>query len=439
MFENPFTLNSFQTYLTPLKNSLFYFTAVGINRGMPFLLIPLLTNIMTVEEYGYISLASVAISLLKNFIGLNPSLFVIAKYFKYSRNELSQYISGILCLVAVTLFIGGGLVFILNEAIGFAPGLSPIIIAAITFPSAFMVVEALALTILQMERRAEKFFLYSFISALLQLLFVIVLVVNLRTGWQGKITGDFLASLLICLLLLGNLIKKGYVARIFDKNKLKDFFTFSFPLLPHSLSLWTMNFMDRFLITFFCGVQAIGLYSAAYNVGMGLMLLYDALQRVWQPYFFEYLEKESYSAKLSIVRWTWLYYLFCIFVFVLSVFVVAWITPWIFGEAFRSAYVYIPLIFLGYTFHGMYRAVAGYLYHLKMNALLAKITFTSALINTVLNIILINANCPIGAAQSTAITFFFSFVVVQLIVIKKYDMPWFSFGDLFKRPLKNIG
>ncbi len=419
------------------QNLVMYFLAVGINRGMPFLLIPLLTNYLNTEEYGIVSLAAVMVGLLKNIIGFNPSIFFITKFFTINEDELSGYFFNSIWLTIISSVFFLGLFFFFAIEGNYFPGQHNFFIFLIFITALLAVIETVVLSIIQMQKKGRVFLTFNLVSALLQISFIVIFVVIFRKNWQGKLLADFLAGLIICITLIIYFSREFHRNRIFSLNKIQTLLTFSLPFLPHSISLWAMNFIDRFFLERIVGIQSVGLYSAAYNLGLGLMLIYDSLQRTWQPYFFESLSNNKDDEKRVIVKWTWLYYFFALLLFAIATCSVNLLVPYLFGKEFRNAIEFIPLIFLGYTFQGMYRAVAGYLYHLNKNGLLALITTSSAVLNVILNYWLISRNGPIGAAQSTAITFFYMFLFVKIVVLKTSSMPWFTFHKPNKCDLKN--
>ena len=124
------------------------------------------------------------------------------------------------------------------------------------------------------------------------------------------------------------------------------------------------------------------------------------------------------------VRYTWMYYagsivLFFVYVEVLRVFL-----PLLVGKEYLAAMEFIPMIVLAYTVLGMYRVIAGYLYHSNRTMILAAITTAAAIVNIIMNYILIPLNGTIGAAQATLIAFVILFIAVKIVVVRTYDMPW---------------
>ena len=403
-----------------------YLIAVGINRGMPFLLIPILTKHLTPEEYGYLGLASIIVSILKVIIGLSPSLFVITNFNILGKDQLAKSIFQIIVVVVCTFLFSLILLTVFSDFFASKFGINIRVLTMLAVTASLLSIDALILIIIQMRKDALVFFLFSVLSALLQYLMTIIMVVYLGKGWVGKVFGDLLVTIIFVALLMLYLWRRGYVSSKYNSVLMKKFLRFSLPLMPHVVSLWGLNFVDRFFLARMVSIEAVGYYTVAYTIGMGLMLFYDSLQRTWQPYFYEYLAENDHQKRIQIIKFTWLYYLGCIGIYFISVGIIQRIVPLFVGEQYQLALKFIPLIFLGYTFHGMYRAVAGYLYFSQRTSLLSLITVSAVILNAILNYWLIQRHGAIGAAEATAYTFLYSFVVVQLASMKVYHMPWFG-------------
>ncbi len=418
-----------------IRNSGMYLLAVGLNRGMSFLLLPLLTVFMSTSEYGIVSLSAIIIGFLKCLIGFNPSLYVIVNYYKNNRQELAGLITNLLVLTLASSVVLLLPFYLIAARVWNFGSLWPLFTIVIFITAVLIVIESFVFTLIQMEKKGKTFFWFSLVSALLQFGLVVAFVIGFKWNWQGKLLGDLIAELAICLILLGYLRKQYPQKSAFSWEITKSIIRFSLPLLPHAVSLWGMNFIDRFFLERIEGIQSVGLYSAAYTLGLGLMLVYDAFQRAWQPFFFEAVDKDEPSTKLKIARFTWIYYAGAVLLFFLAMGLAFWLRPVVFGAEFQSAIRFVPLIFLGYTFQGMYRVIAGHLYLKERNRILAAITVSAAVLNILLNYWLITRNGIMGAAQSTAITFGFMFVITSIIVARTKSIPLFYFlnrqkGDL---------
>lgn len=412
---------------TIAKNSILYLIAVGANRGMPFLLVPLLTRYLTVEEFGYLGIATVILGLLTIVVGLNPSLFVIRNFCRLGKEDIAKYVYHGLLVILAMLMLTSLILWLSSDFLRERYDLGLDMLLAIAVIASMAATAALILTVIQMEKNAFLFLKFSLTSALLQLVFVVSLVVLLKGGWKGKIVADLIAAMIFGLLLLFYSMNRSYISIGYTWHNMKNLLVFSLPLLPHALSMWGMNFIDRFFLAEMVNVEVVGLYSAAYLVGMGMMLLHDSMQRAWQPFFFERLLGEDLVHKARIVKYTWLYYLGCIIFYFIYVWTISLIMPYLMGDNFQAAFQFIPLVVLGFTFNGMCRVCASCLYHVNRTGVLATVSGVSVILNFILNYMLILRYGAIGAAQATAITYLFYFLAVKVLAAYYYKMPWFTF------------
>lgn len=190
------------------------------------------------------------------------------------------------------------------------------------------------------------------------------------------------------------------------------------------MAFWVMSYIDRLFLAEMTDMETVGLYSTAYMLGLGMSLVHESVHRAWQPYFYEYLAKDNQEIKKRMVKYTWLYYAGSIVAFLVYVEMVRLLLPILVGEEYLPAMEFVPLLVLGYTVLGMYRVIAGYLYHNSRTLTLAAVTVFSALINIIMNYILIPEYGAIGAAQATLIAFLALFLIVKVIVVRTSDMPW---------------
>lgn len=119
-----------------------------------------------------------------------------------------------------------------------------------------------------------------------------------------------------------------------------------------------------------------------------------------------------------------LYYVVSIVVFFIYVEVLGLFLPLFVGEEYLLSMEFVPLVVLGYAVLNMYSVVAGYLYHDGRTITLAVVTILSALLNIMMNFVLIPLGGAIRAAQAALIAFVFLFLVIKLIVVRSCDMPW---------------
>ncbi len=201
-----------------------------------------------------------------------------------------------------------------------------------------------------------------------------------------------------------NLLKKP------DVLKLKELLCFSMPLIPNYLSWWIIDSSDRYIVLFALGVDSNGVLAIAHKFPTILQSIFGLFLNAWQDMaiatenadnnFFTDVFKKLY--KFSFLM------LFAL-IPVTKIFVLL-----IMGTDYKIACDYIPFYYLGAVFQS-FCSFWGVGYLRSKNT---KGSFTSsvyaALINAIVNILVVKFVGLHAAAISTFIAFF----VMWLIRIK---------------------
>ena len=184
--------------------------------------------------------------------------------------------------------------------------------------------------------------------------------------------------------------------------------------------------IDRVLINKMIGIEATGIYTVGYQIGMVIHLLAISFNLAWSPFLFEKLKQSESnpSIKLKLVKLTYIYNVTILSLGLILGLIAPWFLKFFVGESFASASQYIIWVSVGYAFNGMYFMVANYIFYAKKTHVLALITFVSAIFNIFATYILIKYNGAIGAAQATCFTFFIFFILTWILSNRVYRMPW---------------
>ena len=91
---------------------------------------------------------------------------------------------------------------------------------------------------------------------------------------------------------------------------------------------------------------------------------------------------------------------------------------------FSQSLQYIPLLVIGFSFEGLRKPLASFLMYKDKVKTLGVITLLAALVNIVLNIILIQKYGISGAAYATISAFGLLYVVTLFLVFRYCDIRW---------------
>ena len=244
-------------------------------------------------------------------------------------------------------------------------------------------------------------------------------------GWQGRVLPQVVVAVLFGLVAFYLLYKNGFIVQfsIVKEYKVKAL-TFSTPLIFHTLGGSIIGFSDRFFILIMLGLDNVGIYSVAYQIGMVIALVQNSFNQAWVPYFFEKLKENKLSEKVKIVKITYLYFAFMLLLAWIFYLVTPIIYTYFIGDAFNAGESVVLWVLLGYAFQGMYKMVVNYLFFLKKTNTIAYCTIFTMILNLGLNYFLIKINGINGAAQATLISFLALFIIVFITSKRNFEMPW---------------
>ena len=110
-------------------------------------------------------------------------------------------------------------------------------------------------------------------------IFIVLLKYGLIGALLSLVIGQFFS--LIYLVLKNNLID-NFCLKYVSKKELKELISFSWPMIPNSMSSWVMNLSDRFLITTFIGIEQSAIYAIANKLPNLFAIVQNTFNLAWQ-------------------------------------------------------------------------------------------------------------------------------------------------------------
>ncbi len=381
---------------------------------------PIWTRFFSKSDYGILSLSMTTIIFLGAFSKFGLQHAATRYYCEFdspdSARPMEAYYSTIFIgLITTGLLLCGG--YFLLFYLGLLPGLGiprelVVFIAAIAFMEAM---KGLMNVTLLVEHRALKWSVFAVIARYAQFLLSLVFVVFLGAGLYGYFAGQALALfILLAVLVLPYFMSAKIRPARFSLSFLRESVVYGLPLLGFELSMTFLAIGDRFLISFFLGVGALGLYSAGYNFCTYVLgLIASPLKMTVMPMAFELWKKEGVEKTSEFLgRVLNYYFLFIIPIFFGLNYLGREILSFVASEKYADASSIIFYVSLALIFKGVYFIFGMGMYIKKDTKALFGIIISSAVLNVVLNLLLIPAMGLVGAALSTALSYIFFIAVL---------------------------
>ncbi|HOJ50767.1 MAG TPA: polysaccharide biosynthesis C-terminal domain-containing protein [Spirochaetota bacterium] len=253
--------------------------------------------------------------------------------------------------------------------------------------------------------------LYTVVLTLTNILFIIIL----GTGINGYLISMILASFFDILYLSCKVgIKDKLSFNYIDRNIAKEMLIFSIPLIPNSLF---SNMSNRYFILYYLGLAANGIYGVANKFPTLISLLHRIFFLSWQiSAVEEYNSGDKDKFYTNIFNF---FYFSMIIVVSLYITFNKLVIKLLVSQEFYIAWKYSPILF----FAAIFLSFSGFLgtnYTASKNTKGALITtFLGAIINIILNFILIPSYGLYGSCFSTLISYF-AIWIIRIFDTRKY-------------------
>lgn len=397
-----------------IKNTLIIFIGRFCTQFISFLLIPIYTYNLSTSDYGYIDVVQTYISLIIPILllRLDSSIFRFLIDARKDKNEQKVIISNSAFFIFSQNLIFIIIFFILNCFFHFKYAL------AILLNGILMSISSI---LLQIARGIGKNIDYSIASIIagittiiLNIFFIIVL------GYDGSsiLYATAIANLLCSLyLIFRNKTYKLINVKNIKKQKFKDMLRYSLPMIPDGLSWWIVNVSDRTIITFVLGAAANGIYAISSKFSNILSSLYQIFNMSWQESASLHINDEDSNEFFTgvldnIYR---IFFTICCLLLVMMPFVFKIFI----GDNYQSAILFIPPLLLGNLYNATANVLGGVYIAIKKTKYGARTTMMAAIINIIINILLINKIGLFAASISTLISYII-LTIYRYIDVQKY-------------------
>lgn len=414
-----------------ISNGKIYLIANLVNASIPFLLLPLLTRYLTPAEYGEVAMFLALSVGLTAFVGISVHGIATNMYYEYGSDKCRQakFVGSCIHVIFLSALTTLLVIIALSDFIQEKLGISQYFIFVSVIVALANSVIQLRLVQWQVRKKAKSFGLFQVSFGLCNILTSLLFVVTFNQGSEGRVDAQLISSALFTFIALFFLKKDNlYIINIFEMSSYKEICNFGIPLIPHIFGIFLLTSFDRVVISDKLGISEVGIYMVAMQLSMGLKVIFDALNKAFAPWLYEQLTIDNnHLVKIKIVKSTYIYCL-SLFVFpLLTYFLASGAITIIAGYEYEKASGVLVWLVLGQIFAGMYLMVTNYIFYSKRTLPLSAVSMLSAIIHIGLLYIFIDMYGFVGAGVAFAISMLCRFILVWLVAIKVYPMPWFNF------------
>jgi len=394
--------------------------AIGdiLGRGLNYLLVPVFVYFLSPSEYGILAITTTIYSLLIAQYDVIINSPISRFYSDYSdQNERKRFLGTLWIMVIVQ----GAFITVCLEKLGLGPlthffenvPYDPYLRYVVWTTLLVVLSRGLLLTVFRASGRAVAY-TSAYVSSAIVKSIAIVFFLWMGQGAIGSLRGEFLGVAIVGIPLLFLTFREVIFSWSWDIARKVVFF--SSPLIFHQMAHWILNLSDRIILERAVSIEAVGLYSFAYQFGLGLNVIYFSINNAWFPYFFRNVGRND--RRTQITRLTTYFWMSVVgiglFVALLSRPVVLLIAP----ESYAKALQPLPWVLLGYIILGLHFIPINVLYFQKRTVAIAVGTVVAAITNLCLNIWLIPQFGMLAAAINTSISYAVMFTILMTYSVR---------------------
>lgn len=420
-------IHSYKKSSVGVKASVWFTICSLAQKGVLFLTTPLFTRIMTSEEFGKYSSFMSWQEIVSIFATLNLSYQVFNNGMIKFKKDKDGYATSMIGLMVLSCSLLLACLYVFQERWKVLTGLDGISIL-------LMVLYSLSSGIIGIWTIRNK---YEFNYRPIVLLTLSMVILNPIMGllfvssFENKVLARVISSVIVISLFafisLILMIRKSRM--IINLKHWKYALRIDLPLIPHFLAVVILNSSDRIMISALAGDVYTAKYTIAYNVATVMQIIVNSIYASLNPWIYRKMEDKAYvhiyKNMNKSIFFVWFLCLIPMFFAREAVIILG-------GEQYIEAAHLVPVVSASIMVIFNYSFFITIEMFYEKNFYTAIGTFISALVNILLNYILIPLYGYSMAAYTTLISFlvlfYFHFLIYNKIIrSKKIDTKIINF------------
>lgn len=393
--------------------------------GIAFISAPIFTRMLGTDNYGVVAICSTWGAIAVSVFGLEVQGSLAPAKNRFSDEEQSKFRSSIMCLATFVFSIMSVLIIVLYDPISSVIRLDFTLILLVLAQAYGQICVKIINSIYVLDFKAKHNLVLAVIVSVgtTVLSWVLIGRFDKSVNYYGRVLGlasvYFIVGIIICIKLVIN-------GRVLYNQRYWSFaLKIGIPYVFHGLASNVLGQSDRVMLQRMVSDSAVGIYSFAASFGTIINTIMYAFTNSWVPFFYEDMKNDNMELIRNRAN-------NCIELFSVLTLGFVLLTPEVFAiianDDFFAGCSYIAILVVGNFMDFLYLFPANVEMHHGRSDIVAKATTYAALLNIILNFILIGALGTIGAVISTAISHFFMFLFHYFSAkrLSKERFPFYS-------------
>lgn len=403
-------------------NAFFYTFGVVLAQGTNFIALMILSRLMPTDQYALIAVFVVWVSIFGTIAGLQAYGSMNNAKLDFGADKLDAYTSATYGLGVLSLAVMAGVFFLLHDFLVASMHFSfDVILLALIQGFFSFTIQHIAAKY-RVLNQPGKFVFWTAAVCILRLVISVLLVLRFtQNKYLGEVYGSSIAYAVVGAAALLVIFVRG--KSFYNAKWWKYCLVISLPYVFSGLANYVLLQANRLMLQAMSTPEETGLYSFVSIIAVTVTGVWLAFNNAWSVWYFD---KTHAGEKEQIVS---LYKKYCMFVTFLSI-AFTLVSPDIVrilgGQQYAGGVQMVPLIASGCYFLFLYSFPMAYEAYRQKTTYIAICTVAAAVLNIVLNVILIPPYGGMGSAAATLISYAALFLFHYIIA--KYVLKGFELG-----------
>ena len=390
-----------------------------------FISLPLITRLLSTDEYGRTSLFLSAVSIIYIFAILGLDQSYIRYYYSENidtRKLFVQCIRPPVVLIMILSAVYFAFSHFFNELLFERDGLDvTLLVVGYTVTSVF---ERFLFLNIRMQQKGKLYSNLNILTKVLNITFLVVFALILGDDFRVGLYEMTLPLVIVTAFLLVRFVAKGHEEKVPHSLSEKELLRYGIPFVPMLLMEWLLSSMDKWSIRFLNDFSETGVYSSAMQIMTILLTLKITYVAFWSPIAMKKYEQEDealvkpfFADMFQKVQFLCMFAAFGITAF-RSIIVL------ILGSGYRGAIRIIPFLSLMPVLSILFEMTGQGIKFTKKPVYFNYASFVAIICNLAGNLILVPKYQGIGAAIATAFTYIVYFAIGTYFAGKCYPVSY---------------
>ena len=414
--------------------SVVYVLSNVLSKGIVFLTIPLFTRLLTTSEMGitttFNSLCTLLFPIL-TFSVTTGTMQIGMNDYKKSKFMKDAYSAEVLIISSISTIVIGTLLFLFRKSLISILQINDVMFFIMILYCFFYAAVDIWSTRKRYEHKYMQYAVVSLLVTFLSTAVAISFVLYFRRNESINLGEIRILSQTIMIIIVSVFF---YFFVLFEGKcyfKLKlciDILKISWPLIFHSLAKNVLDVSDRLMVAYLCSSADAGIYGIIVGFSSIFSIIWNSIDAAIVPAVFSDIEKKDYKSAKEVTENALYVYAF---ISMIAVVVIPFFAKILTVEAYYDGITLIPILLLGNIFLAIYQIFGTFLLYKKKTIFIMYGTILSALINIILNMVMLKRFGYYAAAYTTVIAFIFQAVLQGVFCIKVYGESIISLKKLF--------